>query len=160
MSGAPGGAYLVATLIGLQDAPVDMTNFYHGETQSFGLFTEIGAPTRNYHAMLAYARMLQTPSRVSVAGGIPGNLVIMAGTDTTKKKAAILIGNPGGPEEITLTISKLPWENRTEAEVRIVDETRALEPATYQTLTNSSLKLKLAPPAVALVTLRPKATGK
>jgi len=160
MSGAPGGAYLVATLIGLQDAPVDMTNFYHGETQSFGLFTEVGAPTRNYHAMLAYARMLETPSRVSVAGGIPGKLAIMAGTDAAKKKAAILIGNPGGPEEITLTISKLPWENQTEAEVRIVDESHTLEPATYQTLLNSSLKLKLASPAVALVTLRPKATGK
>ena len=154
MAGAPGGAFLAASLIELQDAPVDVCNFFHGETGIFGLFTEVGAPTRNYHAMLAFAQLLETPKRVHVTGGVSGKLAIAAGTDAVRKKAGVLVANLGGGDEVKLTFSKVPWPGGTKIEVRIVDETRALELLMSRALVGDELTLKLPPPAVALVTLR------
>ena len=156
MSGIAGGAFLVASLIELQDAPVDVCNFFHCETGIFGLFTEVGAPTRNYHAMLAFAQMLDTPKRAHVTGAIPGKLAIAAGTDVAQKKAVALIANFSGGEEVKLTFSKIPWSSDTTVEVRIVDENHSLESLAPQPLAGNELILKLPPPAVALVTLQPK----
>ena len=156
MARAPGGTFLAASLIELQDAPVDVCNFYHGETGGFGLFTEVGAPTRNYYALLAFAQLLETPKRVGVGGAIPGKLAIAAGTDSGQRKATVLVANLSGGEDVTLTFSKIPWPGETAIEVRIVDEQRALEPIRDQALAGNDLTLKLRPPAVALVILRPK----
>ena len=156
MAGSPGGTFLAASLIELQDAPVDVCNFYHGETGGFGLFTEVGAPTRNYYALLAFAQLLETPKRVGVTGALAGRLAIAAGTDSAKKKASVLVANLSGGDEVTLTFSRIPWPGETVIEVRIVNEQRALEPLENQALAGNELTLKLRPPAVALVILRPK----
>ena len=156
MMGAPGGAFLAAALIELQDAPVDVCNFYHGELGIFGLFTEVGAPTRNYHAMLAFARLLDTPQRGRVSGAVPGKLAIAAGTNPGKTKAVVLIANRDGGEHLRLAFLKLPWEGGTAVEVRIVDALRAFESAAGPALQGAELPLRLKPPAVALVTLRPR----
>jgi len=154
MAGAPGGAFLVASLIELQDAPVDMCNFYHGETGIFGLFTEVGAPTRNYYALLAFTQMLDTPRRVRAVGAVPGKLAIAAGTSAANAKAAVLVANRAGAENIRLSFENVPWEGVTAVEVRIVDGQHALEPLAGSALVSSELALNLRPPYVALVTLR------
>ncbi len=156
MAGAAGGAFLAASLIELQEAPVDMCNFYHGETGVFGLFTEVGAPTRNYYALLAFAEMLDTPRRVRATGAVPGKLALAAGTGTENTKAAVLVANLAGGEDFRLAFAHLPWADATTVEVRIVDGQRALEPLAVQGLAAPDLTLKLPPPAVALVTLRPQ----
>ena len=156
MAGAPGSAFLAASLIELQDAPVDVCNFFHGETGIFGLFTEVGAPTRNYHAMLAFALMLETPKRVHIAGAIPGKLAIAAGIGATRKTAAVLIANLSGGDQVNLTFSKIPWPGDTAIEVRLVDETHALESLPNPSLSGSEFTFQLRPPAVAIITLRQK----
>ncbi len=155
MAGPSGGAFLAASLIELQDAPLDVANFFHGECGLFGLFTEVGAPTRNYHAMLAFAQMLDTPKRVRTEGMLPGKLVIVAGTDAAKTRAAALIANLSGPAELRLSLAHLPWQGETEAVVRMVDDKRALELVRVGKFADSALTLQLPPPAVALVELRP-----
>ena len=60
-------------------------------------------------------------------------------------------------EDIRLSFAHLPWEGATAVEVRIVDGQRAFEPLAGQALAASELTLKLPPPSVALVTLRPQA---
>ena len=157
MAGIPGGAFLVASLIELQDAPVDVCNFYHGETGGFGLFTEVGAPTRNYHALLAFAEMLDTPQRVRVTGAVPGTLSVVAGTHADSRRAAVLIAHRAGEPEIRLSLTGLPWKGGSAVEVRTVDAARALEPLPGPVLAASELTLRLSPPCVALVTLRPQA---
>jgi xylan 1,4-beta-xylosidase len=155
MAGAADGAFLVASLIELQDAPVDVCNFYHGETGIFGLFTEVGAPTRNYYAMLAFAQMLDTSRRVRTVGTVPGRLAMIAGTGAGNAKAAVLVANVAGEEQIRLSFTQLPWDGPTAVEVRVADNQRALEALAGQVLVASELTLKLPPPSVALVTLRP-----
>lgn len=155
MAGSSGGAFLVAALIELQDAPVEVCNLYHGETGCFGLFTEVGAPTRNYHAMLAFARMLDTPRRVCATGGVPGKLAVVAGTGNGHAKAAVLVANLSGPDEIRLSFARLPWEGTTSAEICVVDSQRALQPLSERVLDVSELELRIPSPSVVLVTLRP-----
>jgi hypothetical protein len=154
MAGAPCGVFLVAALIELQDAPVDVCNFYHGETGIFGMFTEVGAPTRNYYAMLAFAQMLDTPRRVRTTGAVPGKLAVAAGTRAGNSHAAVLVANLAGGEDICLSFPQLPWEGATTVEVRVVDGQRAFEPLAGQKFATSELTLHLPPPSVALVTLR------
>ena len=156
MAGAAGGAFLVVSLIELQDAPVDVCNFYHGETGIFGLFTEVGAPTRNYFAMLAFARLLDTPRRVRTTGAVPGKLAIAAGTSAGSTKAGVLVANLSGAGEIRLSITNLPWAGQTVVELRVVDGDNALALRAGTMLSASELSLKLPPPMVALVTLRPQ----
>jgi hypothetical protein len=73
MSGNQGAAFILAALIELQDAPVDMCNFYHGDLGAFGLFNEFGVPQPNYHALEAFSRVARRP-RALVRGNVPGNL--------------------------------------------------------------------------------------
>ena len=156
MMGAPGAAFIVASLIELQDAPVDVANFYHGETGIFGQFTEVGAPTRNYHAMLAFAQMLDTPTRALVTEAGPGKLFVLAGSDSQSAQAAVLIASLSGEEEVSMVLKDLPWSGATSVEVRRVDDHHAFDSLVAQTLTGAELGLKVPAPAVALVTLRPQ----
>ncbi len=156
MAGAAGGAFLVASLIELQDAAVDVCNFYHGETGIFGLFTEVGAPTRNYHAMLAFSQLLETPRRVRTTGAVPGKLALAAGRRTGNTQAAVLVANLSGAEEIRLSITNLPWTGDTAVTLHIVDDQHAFELRPGAALTDSELTLRLPPPSVALLTVRPQ----
>ena len=155
MMGAPGGAFLVAALIELQDAPLDVSNFYHGETGICGMFTEVGAPTRNYYAMLAFSQMLDTPKRVRATGGVPGKLFALAGLNAGKSQAAVLVSNLSGAGEVRIALESLPWPGATAMEVRLVDGTHAFQPLAGAALNGPELALNLPSPAVALVTLRP-----
>lgn len=154
MSGTAGAAFIAASLIGFQDAPVDVANFFHGETGIFGLMTEVGAPTRNYYGLKAFAQMLETPKRLSSTGGIPGKLALLAGTNPEKTTASILIANLNGPAEATLSLANIPWPDGATAEILSVDEKRALEHPVNQKITKSSLTLSLPPPCVILVKIR------
>ena len=156
MAGAAGGAFLVAALLELQDAPVDVANFYHGETGIFGLFTEVGAPTRNYHALLAFAQLLDTPRRVRATGAVPGKLALAAGTSVAGTSVAVLVANLSGAAELRLAFTNLPWAGDTVVDVRIVDNQHAFVPRPGAALVGAELTLKLPPPSVALVTLSPQ----
>jgi DUF1680 family protein len=160
MAGADGGAFLAASLVELQDAPVDVCNFYHGETGGFGLFTEVGMPTKNYYAMLAFSRLLDTPKRVRATGAVPGKLAVAAGISDEKTSAAVLVANLTGAEELRLTLTHLPWDSDASIKIGIVDGQHSLEPLVDQPHAASVLTLKLPPPSVALITLRPKTSEK
>lgn len=54
-------AFVAATLIELQDAPVDVANFFHGETGVFGLFDEHGRPNAIYDVFAKFNRMANKP---------------------------------------------------------------------------------------------------
>jgi hypothetical protein len=158
MAGAEGGTFLVASLIELQDAPVTMCNFYHGETGLFGLFTETGAPQWTYYAMLAFTQLLETPKRVRVTGAMPGKLAIAAGIGAKGDVAAVLVANLTGAAELNFSFTNLPWAEDTRVEVSLVDGRAAPEPLRSERLASPEFVLKLAPPSVARISLRPKLT--
>ena len=153
MSNEEGGAFVAAALIALQDAPVDVCNLFHGETGAFGLFTESGVPTRNYHAVLAFSTLLETPRRVLAIAS--AGLAVAAGVDATQTRAALLLSNREGNGDVRIHLAHLPWPGGSDVEVRMVDRTHTFDVVSQSVLAKSGeLIISLAPPSVALVSFR------
>jgi hypothetical protein len=110
LRGPQGAAFAAWALVSLQDAPVDMANFYTAEIQMFGMFDFNGVPQPTYHAFRAFSTLLDTPQRVPTPPGAAGQPAVWAGRDAVGTRAAILLSvfDPasGLPD---LVIRGLPW---------------------------------------------------
>jgi hypothetical protein len=105
MSGVAGAVFTATALIELQDAPVDVANYYHGELGPFGVFDEFGAPTKAYDALCAFNELVSAGGRVATEGAIPGKLAILAAFNTEQQSAAVLVSNFGHQaDEIEVTL--------------------------------------------------------
>lgn len=161
MVGAESAAYIVAVLLGLQDAPVEAANFFHGELGGFGMFDESGVPFKNYYGMLAFRRLLDTPQRAQVHGLIPEGITIGAGSAADKNTVAILVSsyartqNAQTQSPIRLKLEGLPWRNPVVRTAHIVDGQHDLVsiPDRARLQPGNILSLSLQTPAVALITL-------
>jgi len=159
--GPEGAAFTACVLIGLQDAGVDVANFYSADSGGFGLFDEFGGPKKNFYAFKAFRAVLDTPHRVEATGGEAGRLAVLAGVDAAKQEATILLSHyreATGP--ITVEVKNLPWEGATGVEVLVADAARDLAKVQAVELPAKALKLTvdLPAPAVGLIKLR-KAGG-
>lgn len=109
IGGAEGAAFAVAALLRLQDAPVEMANYFSADNQGFGLFTPSGAPRLNFHAFLAFRELLETPVRLTVDGGAP-SLTLAAGRDRAGDELRVLLSRRATTNaELTLRFVGLPW---------------------------------------------------
>ncbi len=114
MSGDAGAAFIMAALIGLQDAPVDMANLFHGEVGAFGLFNEFGVPQPNYHALKTFARITRRP-RAIIGGSIRGELAVAATDDLivisnlkdSRQVRLRMLGFDGAASDIQVNSAKL-----------------------------------------------------
>ena len=61
--GPKGAAFVACVLLGLQDAPLDMANFYTGDNGCWGLFNVFGVPKKTYHAFRAFKALVDHPNR-------------------------------------------------------------------------------------------------
>jgi xylan 1,4-beta-xylosidase len=158
MSGPEAAAYVTAVLLGLQDAPVEAANFFHGETGGWGLFDESGVPYKNYYGLLAFRRLLDTPERAKLHGTLPNGIAIGAGRATDSKSVGILISNyAAAPNPIRLKLEGLPWPNPVIRSVHMVDQQNDLAsvPGKARLETWNTLTLSMQTPSVALITLAP-----
>ncbi|MCX8155085.1 MAG: hypothetical protein N3J91_01320 [Verrucomicrobiae bacterium] len=156
MSGPAGAAFVAAVLSLLQSAPVEVANFYTGEIQGFGLFNFHGTPQKNYYAMLAFRRMLDTPERLETEGGVAG-MTVLAGRHLARQAVQVMVSQFRSPQrEITIQIRGLPWSGPTEWEWRVVDAAASLERRAQGRLVErgASLQLSLPAPGVGLLTLQ------
>jgi xylan 1,4-beta-xylosidase len=157
MAGARGGAFIVAALLELQDAPVDVCNLFHGELGGFGLFNEHGVPQKTYHALHAFRGLLNTPRRVATPGAAPGRLALIAGLNTDDTEATVLISNFNHAQsDYRVVAANLPWPGRTIVETWLVDATHdfSLIGRNTNTASITGIPLRLKNPAVALIRLR------
>lgn len=158
MTGMEGGAFLVATLLALQDTPLDVCNLFHGELGAFGLFNEQGIPFPNYHALLVFRELLDTPLRVHTSGFRPDKELASVGISADNSFAQILISNVYAKESLyRLTLKSLPWRTQTRYEIEMIDSAQPEgKPKQQGTLKQKeSLEIALKSPAVALIKLRP-----
>lgn len=156
MNGPAGAAFAAAALLLLQDAPVDVANYYTGEVQGFGLFDFNGVPKKTFHAFRAFRQLLDTPRRIAATVAGSSRVVAVAGVDAARKRAAVMISNfdPAG-ETIELALSALPWVGPADYEVLAVDAARDLTSVAHGQLpADRHLELpRLAAPCVVLVRL-------
>lgn len=137
---AEGAAFAAAVLCNLQDAPVDVANYFRAETDAFGLFTSHGSPRKSYHAFRAFRQLLGNPRRVTTRiddGAAGRGFAACAGVAEDGRSAAVLVGclRPSD-QPTTVRVAGLPWEGATACEVLVVDaardltaERRSVEPA-------------------------------
>ncbi|MCC6235488.1 MAG: hypothetical protein IT580_22820 [Verrucomicrobiales bacterium] len=157
MSGAPGAAFLVTALLELQDAPVDVCNFYHGELGAFGIFTEQGVPLKAYQALRAFQGLVETPNRVETRGGVSGKLGFAAGLSADGRTATMLVANFADPRsDWVLSWKGLSGVEAFAAEIRRVDGAHEFGEVRTERITGggASLRLKLEAPALVWVRLR------
>ena len=160
MAGAAGAAFIAASLIELQDTPLDVANFFHGELGGFGLFTEHGVPQKSWQAFRAFRALLETPRRVETRGAVPGRLAFAAGLAASGREATMLVSNFANPRaDIVLNWEHFAWPGGVTAEIRIVDAGNDYAKARTETVVTpaGSLRLKLPAPGLAVVHLRPTA---
>jgi xylan 1,4-beta-xylosidase len=158
MAGAPGAAFVVASLLELQDAPVDVCNFFHGELGGFGIFTEEGVPLKAYQALRAFHGLVETPRRVATRGAVASKLAFAAGLSPDGREATMLVSNFADPRaDFVLNWKGFPWTGGATAEIRTVDATSDFSKVRTESATgeSASLRLALKAPALALIRLRP-----
>jgi len=152
-----GAAYDACVLLGLQDSPLDMSNFYSGDNGGFGLFTPYGVPKKTYYAFRGFKALVDHPLRVEVAGSKPGELAAVAGMNADSSELAILVSNyKSADERIELSLKNLPWRGASECELRMLDEGHDLEPVRTLSADGSKLQVlqDLPAPGVLLICVR------
>ncbi len=158
MAGAPGAAFIAASLIELQDAPVDVCNFFHGELGGFGIFTEQGVPQKAWQALRAFQSLMGTPRRVETKGAVAGRLAFTAGLSADGREATLLVSNFAGPhEEFVLSWKDFAWTGGVTAEIRTINSESDFSSVRNEPLKGdtASLRLTLKAPGIALIRLRP-----
>ncbi len=158
MAGAAGAAFIAASLLELQDAPIDICNLYHGELGAFGIFTEQGVPQKAYQALRMFHGLVETPRRVETQGAVAGKLACGAGLSTDGRAATMLVSNFADPrQDFVLNWRAFAWTGGVTAEVRIVDGGSGAPDVRTESfeLEGAWLRLTLRAPAIALVRLRP-----
>ncbi|MFI5378118.1 MAG: hypothetical protein ACHRHE_02315 [Tepidisphaerales bacterium] len=159
IGGAPGAAFSACVLVNLQDSPVDVANYYSGDTQGFGLFSAHGVPHKTFYAFKAFRMLLDTPQRLETRGSQPSRLAICAGTNTEKSEVRILVSNFNSPDAtIKLAVQGLPWQGPTVCRGWVVDENRELAPEQESEVSGDvpTITRELKAPAVWLLILSPR----
>lgn len=108
-----GAAFDAAVLSKLQDAPISDTTFYTGTTEMWGLFTSAGAPQTPYYALLAFRKLLDTPSRIAVEGlrANDAALSALAGVSRSRRVIRVLLSNTSSDaRNVTLEFDHVPWQ--------------------------------------------------
>ncbi len=160
MAGPAGAAFIATALTELEDAPLDVGNFFHGELGGFGIFTEQGVPLKSYQGLRAFQSLVETPRRVETRGAVAGKLAFAAGLSGDGREATMLVSNFADPRhEFVLDWKGFAWTGGTTAEIRIIDADNDFSTARTESITGDSatLRLPLKAPALALIRLRPTA---
>jgi len=94
LQGPPGASFSAYALMLLQDCPVDVANYYTGDTSWWGLFDPYGVPRKTFYAFKAFANLLETPNRVAcdVADG-DEQVLACAGVSEDRNVLQLLISN-------------------------------------------------------------------
>jgi hypothetical protein len=129
IAGTDGGSFLVATLLALQDAPVNLCNLFHGETGGFGLFDEFGVPAKSYEALAAFAHFISTtPERLPIQTERIPTIEIAAGADRTRTTVQFLAANRAvAARACMINAARFPWAGQIALEIRRVTPADSFE---------------------------------
>ena len=120
--GTEGASFALATLIKLQDVPVDVANFFHGEIGGFGLFDEFGGDTQVFRAFKAFNTVLSsTPIRVPISSEKVNRIAIVPCRNRDDTLASILFSNPiSEPQFLQLSVTNLPLKAQAGPEFTLI----------------------------------------
>ncbi len=91
--GAKGASFVANVLMLLQDAPIDVANYYTTTAGLFGIFSEYGESHKTYYAFKAFAELLKTPVRIKADYNNSDSIVICSGVNNQENKLTIMASN-------------------------------------------------------------------
>lgn len=107
MNGAAAASYTAATLLAMQDGPIDLANYYTGDNMAcFGLFDQFGAPRVPYFAFLTFAALMQCPTQVMVGReGVPETTYAVAGRNDAGEVRIMVANDSPRPTMVRLAVN-------------------------------------------------------
>jgi hypothetical protein len=154
MRGPRAAAFVASALMLLQDAPLDMANYYTADTNPWGMFDGFGVPGRVYYAFVAFNRLTKTPNRVACEPqGTPlPEITVCAGVSDDGKSASILVSNYGETQrQVPLVLKDFTLPQPAEAETFLVDAAHELASTGKNALQPDAPVLALDLPGNAVV---------
>jgi xylan 1,4-beta-xylosidase len=111
LTGPAGAAFIAASLMALQDVPVDVCNLFHGETGLFGLFNEQGVPYANFEGVRSFSMLAALGKRVKLTASLPKKMAALGAIDPATLESAMLIANASDQSiEVSATF-RAPFPN-------------------------------------------------
>jgi len=151
-------AFSANVLMQLQDAPLNVANYYTADDSPWSMFNEFGVPGKVFFAFKAFRRMLDTPNRVAVEGELGADEVsALAGVSDDRKSAAIMVSNYRGPaSKFSIRLKGLPLTGEIRAECYRLDEQHDLAQVSEEVVKGKDpvLILDIPPSTVWLVSLK------
>ena len=132
LKSAEGAAFCASTLIRMQDAPVDIMNYYDGQAMSWfcGLFDYYGVPQKTFYAFKAFEELLAYPERVAATCDVEG-VDVLAARSADGRSGAVLVANFGAHQgKLTIRLVGAPDMAGGTSTILLVDHDHNLEPLT------------------------------
>jgi hypothetical protein len=160
LNGPEAAAFVVASLIRLQNAPVDAANYFTAEAPGMGLFSPHGVPSKAFHAFRAFRAMTRT-RRLANKGDVPSGVAALAGVTADGTGAAVLMARHTG-EGGAVVMGPRPalWAGATTYEIFGVDEKHELARVTSGKAEGCKVTLDLPASSVRLVWFAKEKPGK
>lgn len=156
-----GASFDAALLIGMQDSPIDVANFYWAKEGWWGLFDAWGAPQKNYYAFLAFAQMLDTPERVACTNDSETEgTFILGAINKAQDTAQVLISCfRSENDRLELLLEGFPWSEQTRYCISVVDKNHNLEVVRRGVIDHDkgekSMKMAISQHSVMLISFTP-----
>jgi hypothetical protein len=92
---AGGAAFTASTLAELQDAPLEMTNYYSAGNLRWSIFDDSALPHKPFYTFRAFKALLEeTPTRLEVSGSdADEGLAVLAGVSEDGRVLSLLLSN-------------------------------------------------------------------
>jgi hypothetical protein len=160
VSGPEGAAFVAASLIHLQAAPVDAANYFTAEAPGMGLFSQHGVPSKAFYAFRAF-RAVAGLRQMALKGEPPAGVAALAGAAADGTSAVVLLARHAGDGgAVTVDLRPAPWAGATGYDVLGVDERHDLKSVAGGTADGCHLTLYLPPTAVRVVRFTRQRAGK
>lgn len=157
-----GASFCASCLIYLQNASVDIANFYRGDSWPWGgIFYDDGSAGKTYYVMVAMKGATEKTVRLkcTTEGGGRG-LAVMATRSEEGSSVTVIISNHGRDRySYRVNVSRIPWvEQGFSYEVRSIDERANLDVLRTGTGSDDYLEtsLDIEPHAVHILQIREK----
>lgn len=156
-----GAAMAGSVLILLQDAYVDVANYYCADYyNALSMFDVFGIPRKVYYAFKGFNQLMKTPDRVQTKILTKDTTVaILAGISENKQDASVFVSNfTKDARQYNISLKNFMQAGTIDAEIYMVDKKRNLDLVERRKIAVNSIPLKLTLPAnaVCLVKLSEK----
>jgi hypothetical protein len=152
--GSEGAGFAAFVMLSMQDAPIDVMNFYAADTSPWSMFDSYGIPSKTYFAFQAFHRLSQAPDRVMASGPYRHGVKLCAGLNGDRTRAVLLLANfRAAGEPLLLRLDHLPWTGPSRMTLQWLDEARDLFSESQMIQLTDAYAMRLELPANGVVLL-------